>query len=185
MEFLTQLWLPIIASAAAVWFYGFLSWTVLPIHKGDFQEMKNHDGFMAAMKSLNIPPGLYGFGVFASHAEANKPDNKATWGKEPMGMLSVWRVPNMGANMALTFLVNLTVSVLIAYLGHEVMGPTAPFGKKLQIAGTAGILAYTFATLPGFIWFQAPAKKVLSHVFDGVMMGLVTGLVFAALWPKG
>lgn len=36
MEFLTQLWLPIVVSAVIVFILSALAWTVMPHHKKDF-----------------------------------------------------------------------------------------------------------------------------------------------------
>lgn len=184
MDFIVQMWIPIVASGAAVWFYSFFSWAMSPIHKGDFVNLtgpKNRD-VMDFIARSGLKPGNYGYGLFADHKEANKPENKARWGAEPMGQFSVWARPNMGANMAFTFLFYCLVSVFVAYLGHETLGGAATFGRKFQICGTAGVLAYSFAFVPGSIWFQAGRNSIISHVFDGVMQGLITGAMFAWLW---
>ena len=49
--------------------------------------------------------------------------------------------------------------------------------------GAAGIFAYTFSFLPQMIWFQATANAKIAGILDGLVCGLVTGVIFAALWP--
>jgi hypothetical protein len=72
--------------------------------------------------------------------------------KNPMGMLRVWGRINMGANMLWTFVVFLVVSVAIAYLGWAAL-PHArdSFGHVFQVLGTAGVLAYCFASFPSVL----------------------------------
>jgi len=46
MEFLTQLWLPIVVSGFAVFFLSALVWTVMPHHKKDWQGLPNEDAVL-------------------------------------------------------------------------------------------------------------------------------------------
>jgi len=34
------------------------------------------------------------------------------------------------------------------------------------------------------VWFQAEKRSMVTAVFDGIVQGLATGAVFAAMWPK-
>jgi hypothetical protein len=97
--------------------------------------------------------------------------------------------------MLLTLLVYLAVSVLVGYLGWNALphaGVAAGalseslrpgFAKIMQVLGTAGVLAYCFASLPNDIWFQRSGREVLTSLIDGVIFGLITAAVFAWLWP--
>jgi hypothetical protein len=85
-------------------------------------------------------------------------------------------------NMLLTFLVYLVVSFVIGYLASETLDATASKMRVFQITGAAGILAYCFASLPNAIWFGHSRSSVVNGLIDGVLMGVVTGAVFALLW---
>ena len=52
--------------------------------------------------------------------------------------------------------------------------------KVFRFVGTAGILAYGAANVPSTIWFKT---RLTGNLIDGVLSGLATGLIFAALWP--
>jgi hypothetical protein len=132
---------------------------------------------------MNIPRGTYVYPDFRSCKDAT-PEQKAEMMNGPMGKLNVWGPFNMARNMLLTFIVILIVSLLIGYIGSVTILPGAPFGRVMQVLGTAGILAYTFSSLCHDIWFQTSRNAILSKIFDGVVQGLITGAVFAALWPK-
>jgi hypothetical protein len=185
MEFIAQLWLPIIVSAAAVWMASAIVWTVLPHHRDDFRGLPDEGAFAAAVGPLNIPSGNYGFPHCESHAKSRDAEFAKRWKAGPRGMLSVWPEKiSMPRNMILTFLVYLVVSVLIAYLGWVALGSAAPFRHVFRFVGTAGILAYSFAFIPNGIWFRQYARALFFSVIDGIAYGLITGAIFASLWPK-
>lgn len=184
MELLASCWLAIVATAAAVWIYGALAWMALPHHKKDFKQLPDDKKVMDFVRSLNIEPGVYGYPNMHCDGE-NREKMKQIWETGPMGMLTLWKKPNMGVNMALTFLVNLAASFLIAYVGVAagfVRGEA--FAKVFQVLATVGILTYSVASLPNAIWFQANKRAVVSCLIDGVMMGLITGAMMGWLWPK-
>jgi hypothetical protein len=183
MEFITDLWLPTLLSAVAVFFASFLAWAVLPIHKDDYQQLPDENAFCDVLRRANLPPGNYAFPhhkCFKSHKD---PEYTKRWMEGPTGTLSVWPRPNMGRNMVLTFMVYLVVSLLIAYIARNTLANGADFGRVFRITATAGILAYAFAFLPNAIWFSHPRRATVANVVEGVVYGLMTGLLFAAMWP--
>ena len=60
---LTDLWLPTIVSAAAVWIASAIAWMAMPHHKGDFKALPNENALMDAVRAQNVAPGVYGFPV--------------------------------------------------------------------------------------------------------------------------
>lgn len=184
METLAHLWLPILASAAAVWVASAVIWMALPHHSKDWKGLPDEPAFNAALKSLNLQPGVYGFPHPKDRAECNSPEFRKRWQEGPSGMLNVWPgCTSMATNMISTFLVYLVVSTLIAYLGSVAIPSGASFAKVFQVLGTAGVLAYCFAFIPNGIWFKAGARSIAMNFLDGIAYGLVTGAVFAWLWP--
>ena len=200
MDFLTHLWLPIVLSAVAVWFASALAWMAIHHHDKDRLPLPNEKEFMDFVESRKIPPGNYGFPDFQQCKGMTKDQKKAAYDdmqKHPMGMLNVWGPISMGGNMIWTFVVMLIVSTLIAYLawaarphsmkvtvGGVSLGEGLTFGRIFQVVGTAGILAYCFASFPNDIWFQKSRRAMAMNFIDGVAFGLITGAVFAWLWPK-
>lgn len=187
MELLFSLWLAVVCAAGAVWIWGALSWTGIPIHARDFRLMPEGKDrrVMDFVREVDLEPGVYGFPNFVPHAEAQKPEIKALFDKGPMGTLSVWRKPSMGRNMLWTFVIELIASALIAYLLVAAGLPRgAEFAKVFQVAATAGVLTYSVAALPGMVWFQANRPAIVSALIDGVVMGLLTGAAFGLLWPS-
>jgi hypothetical protein len=182
-----DLWLPILLSAIAVWIASALAWTALPHHKGDFRKLANEDDVMSAVRNLRVAPGLY---FFPHMSECNKakmdPVAKEKFEKGPHGMLHIWPADafgKMGRNMLLSFIFYMVVGVFVAYLGSLALTSGAGFGKVFQFAGAAGVMAHTMANIPHQIWFGTPTRNIITCLIDGVAYGLITGAIFAWLWP--
>lgn len=185
MDILAQLWLPILLAAVAVWFWNFLSWSILPIHRNDFGGLPNEDAVMSSLRGLNIPPGAYIFPHAKSNAECKTPEFQEKWKAGPAGMLNVWPSHSkMGGKMIASFGVCVLVSVLVGYLGAAALQKGTGFAKVMQVLGTAGVLAYTMGGLCQAIWFNATRSAKLAMIIDGLVTGLGTGAIFAAFWPK-
>lgn len=206
MAFLTNLWLPILLSGVAVWIASALAWMAIGHHKKDRDPIPagHEQELMDAITRLNITPGNYGFPDFCQHDKLPRKERmeklKALYDRRPYGLLRVWGEMNMGVNMLLTFLFYLFTSAVIAYLGWATLPHgtestttvgvganttgTATFAHVFQVIGTAGILAYCFASFPGDVWFQKKKRAMLTEAIDGVIFGLTTAAIFAYFWPR-
>ena len=192
MDFLTHLWLPILLSGVGVWIASFIFWMAIGHHKKDRDAIpggaKGEQDFIDTVTRLNIRPGNYGFPDFCQHDKLPRKERmealKKLYDKHPQGLLRVWAPTNMGLNMLLTFLFYLVTSAVIGYLGWAALPRGAAFGKVFQVLGTAGILAYCFATFPHDIWFQKKRRAMVMDWIDGIAFGLITGAVFAWFWPR-
>lgn len=184
MHTLTAFWLPILLSAAAVWIASAVAWMALPHHKGDHKKLPNEDAFSAYVKSAGIPAGNYGFPHCGGHSKMKDPAFQKRWTDGPNGFLSVWGQISMGRNMVLTFLVYLVGGYVLAYLADSSgLRHGESFMAIFRFTGTAGILAYGFSFIPTQIWFAAYPRTILMNIIDGIVFGLTTGLIFAALRP--
>lgn len=188
MVALTELWLPILLSGVAVWFAAALAWMALPHHKGDFKQLPNEDSVMGAIRNLSIAPGMY---FFPHMRDCNKakmdPVAKAKFEQGPHGMLQIWppdAFGKMGRNMILSFIFYIIVGVFIAYLASMAMGRNTEPMQVFRFVGTAGVMAYTLAGIPNQIWFGTPTRNIIACLIDGIAFGLITGGIFAWLWPS-
>ncbi|MBC7834942.1 MAG: hypothetical protein H7Y88_07555 [Phycisphaerales bacterium] len=181
---IASLWLPILASGAAVFFASFIAWAVSPHHHGDYQKVHDESALDGAIKSLGLTPGSYAFPHCADSAKRKDPEFNKRWKEGPTGTIAIGGQMSMGRNMALTFLVFLISSTLIAYLATLALPAGSDFARVFRVTGTAGILAYTISFLPNAIWFCMPKRAIAMNLIDGIVYGLITGAVFGALWPE-
>ena len=186
VELLIPLWLPILLSAAAIWFLSLIFGMALPHHKQDWIGLPgaDEDGFMEDLRKRGIKPGNYLFPDFRTSEQLKSAKVEKALKEGPVGHLSVWQPPvTMADKMVGSFIVHLIVAILIAYLTRIALPGAAPFAKVFQIAATAGILAYSFSSIPNALWFGAYKRTIVASVFDGIVFGLVIGAIFAWRWP--
>jgi hypothetical protein len=182
MDFLYQLWLPMLLSAVALQIASTIAWTVAPHHNKDWKKLPNEDEVMSALRKLGTPPaGTYLFPYVCHGPEMNTPEFKEKYTAGPRGVITFWEMPNMGANIAWTFVFFVVTIFTIAYVAFAALGSGASFSKVFQIVGTIAILTYSAAGIPNAIWFKRP---IITNLIDGVAYGLIAGCIFAALWPR-
>jgi hypothetical protein len=174
-----SLWLPIVVSGVALFFASAAAWMLLPHHKPEWKGLPDEAAVMNTLRS--IPPGQYMF-PYASKPEDWKSDEfKQRTQAGPNGSLTIWKAPpSMGVNMLCTLLFFIIANFVIGYLTGIALDPGETFGKVFRFVGTAGILTYGTANILNGIWF---GRKMVADIIDGVAYGLITGLIFALMWP--
>jgi hypothetical protein len=78
----------------------------------------------------------------------------------------------------------LVVSYIIAYLASRTLAPGTPYLQVFRVTGTAGWLAYGFATVSDSIWFGRPWSSTFKGLVDALIYGCLTAGMFGWLWPK-
>lgn len=184
MQFLIDLWLPILASTVAIFFASFLVWAVLPHHKPDWARMPDEDTVVTAMRGKEIPPGQYMFPHCSSQKEMANEEMQAKWKQGPVGFLYVKPkgLPNMGKYMGLMVGYLLVLNLCLAYIANLALGPGADFMAVFRLVGAVAVVAHTAGGIPHSIWFGRTFASTGKELLDGIGYGIVTGLVFALLW---
>jgi hypothetical protein len=115
---LMSLWIPIVASAAIVFFASFILHMVLPFHRADMRKVPKEDEFLEAMRRLNIPPGDYGVPHASSPAAMRDSQFVEKLRTGPIVFMTVTpgRVPSMTGSLIMWFVFCLVVSVVAAYI---------------------------------------------------------------------
>lgn len=184
MTELLQLWLPIIVSAAVVFIASGLAWMVLPHHKPDWKTLPDQEGVLEKLRAMNLPPAQYMFPCCADSKAMKDPEFKKMWEAGPHGTLLIRASkPSFGMNLLLVFIFYLVVGIFVGYVGTVALDAGAPFRTVFRITGTVAVIAYVFGGIPNAIFFGRSARSVLMDIIDGVVYGLLTGLIFAWLWP--
>ena len=181
MEFVSQLWLPIVVSAFLVWIASFLAHMVLPHHKGDFAGMPNEAAAIEALRGT--PPGSYFF-PYGDMQQMKDPAFIEKQKSSPNGVLHVWAGPaNMGRNIMLSFVFYLLVGFFVAYMSwHALGGGTPAYLTVFRIVGVGAFMAHGLGWMPHMIWFGG--KGFWAYVFDSLLFACVTAGTFGWLWPR-
>ena len=185
MAFLTELWLPIVLSAVLVFIVSSVIHMALPIHKGDYQKMKNEDAVLESLRANGVEPGAYMFPCAGSMKDMGSPEMVAKLKAGPVGWLTVVPSPgfSIGKSLGWWFVYCLIVGVLVAYVGWHSLGPGAGYLAVFRITGASAVLGYAAGHFHDSIWKGARWSMTAKFILDGAVYGLVTAGTFGWLWP--
>ncbi len=179
------LWVPLLVSAAAVFVASALAWTVMPHHRPDFAPADDEDALMDAIRKCAPKPGMYYF-PYADHKSEHTKEYRQKVEAGPVGIIRV-RDPksalNMPGAMIKSFVYNLVVATLVAYVAGGALGPNAAFWDVFGTVGPVTFLAYALCSVHESIWMGLPRSAAIKQGIDGFAYALITAGVFAWLWP--
>jgi hypothetical protein len=184
MQFLMDLWLPILLSGLAVFMLSALAWMVLPHHKKEWQKFPNEDAVMNAVRAGNPKGGLYNF----PHADDPKAMQTVEFQtKMNAGVIAYVTVvehagKGMGGTMAKSLLGNLIVSVFVAYVASIALQPGADYLTVFRLTGAVTFMAYGLGQIQESVWFGRPWKSYFLGAADALVYALVTGGIFGWRW---
>lgn len=186
MQFLSELWMPILLSSGMCFVWASLMWVVLPYHRSEWKRLPTETDVLEAMRKSLPPPGLYSF-PFARGGERDRPDVRVALEKGPVGFVAIThpgRV-NMVKMMVQSVIFYAVVSTLVAYVAwHAGLKLGAPYLSVFRIVGTAATMAYVLGSIPESIWFGRPWRSWALQFWDGLGFGLLTAGTFGWLWPQ-
>ena len=180
-----SLWLPVLVSAALVWIASAIVWMALPHHKTDFSKLPSEDGVADALRKLALKPGQYLLPYMPDMKPMNDPAIMKRFQDGPIAMLRVRPngIPKMSANLTAYFVYCFLVSFVTAYVARHTLAPGASGLAVFRLTGTIAVASYTMAVFPESIWMWRPWSATWKSACDSVAYGLITGLIFAWLWP--
>ena len=115
--------------------------------------------------------------------ELKDPEKKKRYDEGPHAILFVRPGPvNMGTNLLGTFILFVVISLLVGYASALACQAGAESRSVFRVAGTIGVLSYAAGPILHHIWMSG-RKKILLDTIDNVIYGLVTGAIFAFMWP--
>lgn len=183
MEFMNDLWIPILVGTFVLQFASTMAWMVLPHHFDDHATVPGEEDLMDWVGDQNISAGSYMFPYPETAAEMNSKEHQDRYAKGPRGTLHVYKPVSMPLNILKTLLYFFCTVGTIGYITHVACPPgaeTTTFLRVFRIAGTIGVLTYASSGVLDRIWF---VRRMWTTMVDGAVYGLIVGIVFAVLWP--
>jgi hypothetical protein len=180
-----SLWLPVLVSAAVVWIASAIVWMALPHHKSDFSKLPSEDGVADALRKLALKPGQYLLPFMPDMRNMKDPAVVKRFEDGPIAMINVRPngMPGMGKNLIQYFLYCFLVSFVTGYVARHTLSPATARFDVFHLTGTVAIASYTLAVIPESIWMWRPWPMTIKNICDSIVYGLLTGAVFAWLWP--
>ena len=187
MEFLTDLWLPILLSGVGVFVVSSVLHMGLQYHKNDYVQIPNETAVLAALRSNGVKPGQYMFPRPASGSmkECSSPEMLAKFKQGPVGSMIVLPdgMPSIGKSLLQWFLLSLAVGVFAAYVAGHSLSHGAPFAQVMRITGAVAFAGYALGNVTDSIWKGVSWSTTTKFLFDGLLYALTTGAIFAWKWP--
>lgn len=186
MDFIGQLWVPIVLAGALCFFASAVIWMVLPHHRKDFTAPPKQDELAELLRQGGVTPGAYYF----PYADRSDKDAFAAAMKKaeqgPAGVLYVRPSGpfNMGKPMFQQFVFFLVVSFFVAYVAHHALPAGSHYLRVFQVTGACAFMANWLGTIPESIWFGRPWRNVGTQLIDALIYTGVTAGTFGWLWPR-
>ena len=185
MQFLMELWLPILLSTVSVFIASCILHMLVPLHKADYKGVSDEPRLLEAVRALNLAPGEYYFPWCASMKEMSSPEFVQKRMQGPIGLITLMQPgpPGMAKNLAQWILFTLVIAIFTAYVAMHALPPGTDFKAVLRVAATVAFMAYGPAYVHGAIWKGLSWSIAFKFMFDGLIYALVMGATFAWLWP--
>jgi hypothetical protein len=184
MTWLVELLLPTFVAAVLVFLLSFVLHMLLPWHKGDYGKLPNESAVLDALRGFGIPHGEYMAPRPEGPADMKSPEFKEKMRRGPIIMLNVLPEGSMGKSLALWFIFILIVAGLAGHIAQRAIMRPADAYLVFHTVALTSFLGYSAALWQMTIWYRRPWVTTLKATIDGLLYGIVTGLVFVWLGPK-
>jgi hypothetical protein len=187
VEFIGQLWLPILLSAVFVFIMSAIVHMVLPHHKNEWGPAPGQDGLQNVLRG--VAAGQYAFPMASDPKERMTPESMKKWAEGPSGFLVLFPPGgmNMGKMLFQSFVLNVVISLFAAYVAWHAlpMGPDVPTYLEVhRVVGTMGFMTYGLAAAYESIWYGRSWKGYAFNLVDALLYGVLMGGTFGWLWPR-
>lgn len=179
----TQLIVPTLLSAVAVFVLSSLVHMVLKWHNPEYRRLPDEDAVCGAL-GTGLPPGQY---IFPHCLEPKdmSPEMAKKFETGPLGLLYV-RPPGgmqIGPFLAKWAVFLVIVSALVAYIARMALPPGADAMLVFRLTAMVTWLAYSCGGPADSIWSGKPWVVTIKFLVDGLAYGFATGAIFAWWWP--
>jgi hypothetical protein len=184
MVALSHLWLPIIVSAVAVFLVSALLHMLFTYHNSDYRQFSNEDDVRAAITKGGATPGQYVL-PYAMGMGYKDPVVQQKMKEGPAGFVLLRKPsgPEMGPALTQWFVLTLVLSCLVAYVAALTLAPGTDHMAVFRVVSVTAFLAYAGTAAQESIWRAVPWPAGIKVIFDGLVFALVTGGLFAVMWP--
>jgi hypothetical protein len=180
-----SLWLGGVLAGVAVFAWGFVSWTVLPLHNATFLKFTDEAAVTAALAANTPAAGVYllpGEPAMDEPAEQRQAKMDAAmkqWETGPSGLMAVSlaRNPSMAGNIGIGLINQIIGGLLIAFLLSKTSG--LAYWGKVGFTVVVGVTVGVLSLVPEWNWWGFSAGYVGATFLDYVVGWFLGGLVLA------
>lgn len=161
-----------VVAGLVMFFWGFVSWTVLPWHNVDVSQFSDQQVVMDTLLQQSPKSGIYFIPGDQADYDANTPGAFVNVMKNGFGA-------GMGEMMAKGIVGNIVLALLAILLLAKTS--LTSYGSRVGFMVMLGLLIGLAANIPYWNWFGFPTGYILVNITDYVVTWLLAGLVIAKL----
>jgi hypothetical protein len=180
-----SLWIPVIASAIAVFVGSSIIHMALKYHRADYKALPNEDAVREVLGKGGTSPGVYVIPYCGDMKNMKDPKFIEKYEKGPVALVSLY--PNgqisMPKLLGMWFAFSVLVSFTAAYVARHTLQPGVDGMLVMRITGTVAFTAYGLSHVSDSIWKGQPWSNTIRGLLDAAIYAVLTGLVFRLLWP--
>jgi hypothetical protein len=172
--------------------WGWMAWTVLPLHTASMRPIENEDRVTEVLATNLGGEGIYTFPSMPQNEDEVSAEEQQLamdeWTKKyqrgPVGMVVYsphGSDPAMSGQMLSGFLINLASAMLAVWLLSRSTAMTASFLARVAYCGMLGILISAFSHLTNWNWLGFPFDYTSAMITDTVIGWVLAGMGIASV----
>jgi hypothetical protein len=177
-----------IVAGFVVFFWGFVSHTLLPLGEVGIAALPNEAVVVPVMRQSIQAPGFYMFpGMGKPHGEATEEEQKQ-WAEKyrqgPTGVLIYH--PEGGVAMSpkqlgIELMSNILAGLLAAFFLSQAAGSLGGYGARMMFVGMFGLFSSFDILISYWNWYGFPGNFIMAGATDSVLGWTLAGAVLAAM----
>lgn len=170
--------------ALVLFFWGFLSWEVLPFHKMTIHSLSNEDAVVSALKAGNTETGTYIIpGMSEKGDDAAKKAQMEKMKRGPVGILQ-YSATGMEGMEAIYFIKGFLILFIAAMIAASLLGKlswslASRYGARVRFVMMIGIFLAITARLGDWAFMGYSTSFSLNLAADDIIGWTLAGLVIA------
>jgi hypothetical protein len=176
------------AAGVVVFFWGFISHTVLPLGEIGISELPSEAAIVPVMKQGVAAPGFYIFpGMGKPHAEASEAEQKQ-WAEKyrqgPTGLLIYHpegRDAMSAKQLGTEFFSNVIAGLFAAFFLSQAAGSLTSYASRMLFVGMFGLFSASDILISYWNWWGFPGNYISAATADSFIGWTLAGAVLAAM----
>ena len=185
MNSISQLWMPVLATAVFIFIASSLIHMVFKWHNADYKKLANEDDVRAAIRVGSPAPGQYILPYCADMKDMQAEAMQKKYVEGPIGIITLRKAcpPSMAMPLSLWFLYTIAIAAFAGCLAMQAFAGKANSPAAGHLVGVVSFLAFTGGSVQMGIWMGKPWGSVAKDVLDGLIYATIAALTFMWLWP--
>lgn len=180
-----SLWLPVVIVAVSTFIVSAIIWMAMPWHKMELKPLPDEEAVRRALHDQGVTEGQWRIPFSPNPDDWKSPEFQERFKTGPVGSIQLEKPGPMamGPRMLKSFVLFFCIAFFTAYVLRHAFLPGEEYMKVFQMAASVSFACHFFGNVQDAIWFGKSWRRVATHAVDAVLYSLVTGGVFASMWP--